>query len=241
MILAIKDEKAYYYNTIKEKEEILQRYKNPIYRVFTNNDKDYAKIFAESDKVSGFCTDEMNNYEILKELKNEGIQIAKFIDNSSFYRFVILNNTYCLNSNYYLEYDRTNDIFEKAVYRGYSHNAVNNMCRSIYYFADCKGLSTIDAAYQYFMKYNAMFGSHPWTTLYSSYVSYNNSSIHFEYTMDDILVINEKEKYKFKLKNTHKEDVKKDSDISNISEEPIYLSFKDEKILEAIQAIFTLY
>lgn len=59
--------------------------------------------------------------------------------------------------------------------------------------------------------------------------------------MDDILITNEKEKYKFRLKNAHKEDSKKNSDISNISEEPIYLSFKDEKILEAIQAIFTLY
>lgn len=113
MILAIKNKKAYYYNTVKEKEEILQRYRNPIYKIFSNNDKDYVKIFSENDKISGFCTDEMSNYEILRELKDEGIQIAKFIDNSSFYKFVILNNIYCLNSNYYLEYDRTNDTFEK--------------------------------------------------------------------------------------------------------------------------------
>lgn len=91
----------------------MQRYRNPIYKIFSNNDKDYVKIFSENDKISGFCTDEMSNYEILRELKDEGIQIAKFIDNSSFYKFVILNNIYCLNSNYYLEYDRTNDTFEK--------------------------------------------------------------------------------------------------------------------------------
>lgn len=68
MILALKDEAAYAYNTLEEKEELLNKLKRTNYKIFSNSDVELAKKYANTDKIIGYLTDEMDTIQSFKEL-----------------------------------------------------------------------------------------------------------------------------------------------------------------------------
>lgn len=68
MILALKDEAAYAYNTLEEKEELLNKLKRTNYKIFSNSDVELAKKYANTDKIIGYLTDEMDATQSFKEL-----------------------------------------------------------------------------------------------------------------------------------------------------------------------------
>lgn len=237
MILAIRDKKAYYYNTLEEKLELLEHYKFSEYKVFTNDDVLSAKIYSDVEKVKGFCTNEFNNYDILQELCLENISVAKFIDNENFYKFVILNDIYYLNTREYLEYDHSKDTFVKAIYTSYYHNLIKNMCNKIYYFSHCNSLSIKEATHMYFKEYYLNFGYFPWSIIKKSSIATDEDELYFERLADDIIIARDDIKQKVELRKVSNRVFYNINEINTIKEENIFINFKDEEILKVIKEI----
>lgn len=240
MILAVKNEGAFIYNNLKEKEELLKEFASLEKQVFSDDDRELALDFSESKKIKGFKTKEMTNIEVISELKQGNTKIIKFFDAESKIKHVILNNMFILNTKKYLEYSFIGKKLIEKTFKGDISQAARNLEEQIKNYADIKGMSICSAAFDYLLSLRDIIEQSPYTEFSSEKIVTNKKTIFFENVYDGIITIKESPfKYNlYKCKGDSICNMFYDKNaISGIKTVPIDIEIKDKNILKAIRKI----
>lgn len=241
MILAIKDKIACFYNNKEEKQELLEMFKNKPHKIFVNSDDEYAMKFSNTDKISGFTTDEMNAFHIFKDLKEEGFQVASFElknEEKGIYeqKEIVLNPIQYIVSDKRLTFSNRSRKLVNMTFSGTSYQSVNNFCAQIYAFSKETGESIERAAYIYFEEYKKVFSKYPWKTLNSSDIySFSDKYIKLESFGDKVMELyTGDEMYNCVLKNEKNWKNLSMDLIKNIKVKNISIAIEDSSILKVI-------
>lgn len=243
MILAVKDKIACYYNNKVEKYELLEMFPNLEHKVFVDSNKEDALLYANTSKITGFSTDEMNSFDIFSDLKEEGIQVVSFyVKNNTTNQYdkkvVVLNPVYYIISDKRLTYSSRLRRLTNMTFSGNSHDSVNNFCAQIYELAKETGLSIEKAAYTYFEAYKKEFGKYPWKELKASDISiwnYENGYIKLEAFGSRVReMFNYEEEYSCDLKDERNWNTIALDNIKDIQEYDVSIAIKDKNIISVI-------
>lgn len=236
MILAFEEEincpgRACFYNSRQEKDELLSIFEDQTYKVFTDDDKNNAKYYANVNKITGFSLHNMNNFQIISELIKNKIQAIIITDKNNNKNIAIINKTYFISSDEYLEYNVIENDFIKSKYTGSTGNIVENFCYHIKRFAMIKDKSLIDASYEYLLNYEKMFGSVPIKILLPVTITQDNDDIKFSIIAKDINY----ENYNTMLRGISFNKTYKETQVKSIKEKHLILNFKNKEIIQGIE------
>lgn len=238
MILTVKNEGAFIYNNLKEKEELLKEFASLEKQVFSDDDKELALDFSESKKIKGFKTKEMTNIEVISELKQGNTKIIKFLNAESKINYTILNDIYILNTNKYLEYSFIGKKLIEKTFKGDISQAARNFEEQIKNYADIKEISICSATFDYLLNLRNAIGEEPYTKIAPKKIITNKKTIFFEKVCDNLLQIQVSPfKYNLYEANTNRNVFYDKNAISDIKTVPIDIEIKDKNILKAIRKI----
>lgn len=234
MLLATKN-KIFVYNNLDEKEELEKIFSNKIYKIFSNEDKEKAKKFANTEKIIGFITDEMDVFDIFCDLKTSGVNIASFEFKDKLYN-IVLNDAYFLSTNKRLDYDDRKKCFRETVYKGKQENAIKDLYERIRYYSSKTKTPTRKAIKIYFENFYKLHKYHMWNGVAESFLVKTSDLItlneicyglEIKELLDDNLCLSIK-----KMTNLYDCEM---SDISKIREKEIPLEIKHKLVLEVIK------
>lgn len=232
MLLATKSGKVYVYNNKKERE-ILEENISENYKIFTDNDKEKALNYANTKKITGFMTKEMNTFDILCELKTSGINIATFNRNISS-ADIILNDIYILNTQKRLILDKKTKLWKTGTYKGDMDDAIKDFYNQIKYFSEETKLSMSKSVSEYLEAFKSIFRFCPWTKIeksrfvgYSDYITLDNIYKEIRISKD----------YEIKMLDNFKLQDCKQEKIYDIREKEISLEIKNVLFLNEIKNI----
>lgn len=244
MILAIKNKKACYYNSIEEKRELINFFKED-YKVFPNINKKEALLYSNQEKITGFIEKE-DPLDVFKDLKQEKVRLISFLGKDSETNllnkyFLVLNPLYYLGLNEMITYIPGIDMFNPVTFDGKVDDFYNSFIREITIYQKEKRIFSFKhAVLQYIKEYKELIGKYPWKVIgcsgvYSG-IGERSEILYFINigTKVDIF-LNKKNEYIGNLKQPNHLIYLKKEEIFDIKLENMFLEITDEVFLSIIK------
>lgn len=177
--LAIKNERVCAFNNREEMLELIDLYFTNDTKLFKNNEKEKALLWANVEKVYGFLMDySLKNFKTLKELKNKGCSCVKIKINTGKEFCFMLNTTYYLNTNSFLQWNPRTKELEKESFSN-KEKIISNFENSIINYARLEKYSLQEACNKYFHKFKDLYYRCPWNIFESDSFYTENGEIVF--------------------------------------------------------------